>query len=101
MILTCPNCSTRYQADEAKFPPSGRQVRCAKCGHVWHQPGPEVSVAAAAAGSQPHSAPEAQAEEFEPIQRIRAQMAAAVSHTAPPPRPLWPLIGIALGWVVL
>lgn len=40
MILTCPACATRYQADEAKFPPSGRQVRCAKCGHVWHQPGP-------------------------------------------------------------
>ncbi len=40
MILTCPACSTRYQADEAKFPPQGRQVRCAKCGHVWHQPGP-------------------------------------------------------------
>src|ERR1700722_10020274 len=40
MILTCPSCATRYQADEAKFPAAGRQVRCAKCGHVWHQPGP-------------------------------------------------------------
>ena len=39
MILTCPACATRYQADEAKFPPEGRQVRCAKCGHVWHQAG--------------------------------------------------------------
>src|SRR5471032_2416724 len=37
MILTCPSCATRYQADEAKFPAAGRQVRCAKCGHVWHQ----------------------------------------------------------------
>ena len=37
MILTCPNCATRYSADEAKFPPAGRQVRCAKCGHAWHQ----------------------------------------------------------------
>jgi predicted Zn finger-like uncharacterized protein len=43
MILTCPACATRYQADEAKFPPSGRQVRCAKCGQVWHQPGPAAS----------------------------------------------------------
>ena len=40
MILTCPNCATRYQADEAKFPPEGRVVRCAKCGQTWHQPGP-------------------------------------------------------------
>ena len=39
MILTCPACGTRYQADEAKFPPDGRMVRCAKCSHVWHQAG--------------------------------------------------------------
>jgi len=41
MILTCPSCSTRYTVDEAKFPPAGRTVRCAKCGNSWHQPGPE------------------------------------------------------------
>ncbi|HWA92625.1 MAG TPA: DUF3426 domain-containing protein [Rhizomicrobium sp.] len=42
MILTCPNCATRYQADAAKFLPSGRNVRCAKCGHVWHQEAPRA-----------------------------------------------------------
>src|SRR3569833_3062597 len=41
MILTCPQCDTRYQADVSKFPAAGRNVRCAKCGHVWHQLGPE------------------------------------------------------------
>jgi predicted Zn finger-like uncharacterized protein len=40
MILTCPQCATRYQTDAAKFAPSGRKVRCAKCGHVWHQDAP-------------------------------------------------------------
>ncbi|HUO89267.1 MAG TPA: DUF3426 domain-containing protein [Rhizomicrobium sp.] len=40
MILTCPSCATRYQADASKFPAAGRSVRCAKCGHVWHQLGP-------------------------------------------------------------
>jgi predicted Zn finger-like uncharacterized protein len=40
MILTCPQCATRYQVDAGKFPLSGRNVRCAKCGHVWHQLGP-------------------------------------------------------------
>src|SRR6185312_4081356 len=40
MILTCPNCATRYQADAAKFQPAGRNVRCAKCSHVWHQDAP-------------------------------------------------------------
>ncbi|HXC57069.1 MAG TPA: DUF3426 domain-containing protein [Rhizomicrobium sp.] len=40
MILTCPQCATRYQADATKFPAAGRSVRCAKCGNVWHQIGP-------------------------------------------------------------
>lgn len=37
MIITCPSCSARYPVDEASFPPSGRKVRCAKCGNSWHQ----------------------------------------------------------------
>ena len=42
MILTCPQCATRYQTDAAKFQPSGRNVRCAKCGHLWHQEAPSL-----------------------------------------------------------
>jgi predicted Zn finger-like uncharacterized protein len=42
MILTCPSCSTRYQADSARFAPPGRNVRCAKCSHVWFQTAPEA-----------------------------------------------------------
>lgn len=45
MILTCPKCTTSFQADVAKFPLEGRAVRCGRCCHVWHQPstatGPE------------------------------------------------------------
>jgi len=55
MILTCPNCAARYEADAAKFLPSGRKVRCAKCGHTWHQPAPEAI--AGAAGEALQSAP--------------------------------------------
>ncbi len=47
MILTCPQCSTRYQTDAAKFQPSGRNVRCAKCGHLWHQDAPPAETDAA------------------------------------------------------
>ena len=54
MILTYPACTTHYQADEAKFPPLGRQVRCAKCGHVWHQAGP---VAAPESDTAPEPSP--------------------------------------------
>ncbi len=42
MILICPECATRYDVDGAKFPADGRKVRCAKCGHVWHQPAPSA-----------------------------------------------------------
>jgi len=41
MILTCPSCGTRYQTAGAQFKPPGRNVRCAKCGHVWFQSTPE------------------------------------------------------------
>lgn len=41
MIITCPQCETRYTVDAASFPVSGRKVRCSKCAHVWHQVAPE------------------------------------------------------------
>ncbi|WP_421860602.1 zinc-ribbon domain-containing protein [Parvibaculum sp.] len=40
MIIHCPSCSARYPVDGASFAPSGRKVRCAKCGHSWHQSPP-------------------------------------------------------------
>lgn len=103
MILTCPSCATRYQTDEAKFPPEGRQVRCAKCGHVWHQ---DASVAEAPVPETP--APEAPA----PIEAIPAPVQPEPMLRAPRPqqgapaparplRPLLPMLGVALGWIGL
>jgi len=43
MIIHCPSCSARYPVDAASFAPSGRKVRCAKCGHSWHQSPPTES----------------------------------------------------------
>ncbi len=37
MLITCPNCSTRYTVAESAVPTRGRKVRCASCGHVWYQ----------------------------------------------------------------
>lgn len=36
MILVCPNCATRYKIDGSSLGEAGRQVKCARCGTVWH-----------------------------------------------------------------
>jgi predicted Zn finger-like uncharacterized protein len=40
MIVTCSACKTRYLTDPTVLGPSGRMVRCAKCGHIWLQEPP-------------------------------------------------------------
>ncbi|MFA5122252.1 DUF3426 domain-containing protein [Zavarzinia sp.] len=40
MILTCPSCNTRYLLPPAALTTAGRDVRCARCGHVWFQAPP-------------------------------------------------------------
>ena len=110
MILTCPACATRYQADDAKFPLQGRQVRCAKCGHSWHQapPPPEkpaLSIEPDPVLDAPAPAAEAAAETQTlqpepPYGRTRTS-----SYKAPPPTkpraPLLPMLAVALGWIGL
>jgi predicted Zn finger-like uncharacterized protein len=111
MILTCPSCATRYQADETKFPAAGRQVRCAKCAHVWHQAAPEpeeppqdiaepVIVMPNVASGAP--ATESASEAFRPSSIGSAPMRPRTSVTPQNPRlPLLPMIGVALGWIGL
>jgi predicted Zn finger-like uncharacterized protein len=36
MILSCPNCATQYQVNEAVIGVRGRTVRCAACKTTWH-----------------------------------------------------------------
>ena len=46
MIITCPDCSTKFTVNASAFPATGRKVKCARCGHVWHC-APAAAVAAA------------------------------------------------------
>jgi len=102
MILTCPQCATRYQTEAASFQPSGRRVRCAKCGHVWFQDAPQAEPAEAEMTADPVPAPE-------PPRPARAAYVApapavAEEEEAPPPRSFkLPLDRLALagGWIGL
>jgi len=92
MILTCPSCGTRYQTDTAHFAPQGRNVRCAKCGHVWFQapletetePEPEPQIIADSPDTHGEGAPQPGRESH------------AESPTAPRSR-----VGVVLGWLAL
>lgn len=46
MILTCPECKSRYVVNPSALLPRGRTVRCAKCSHSWfeNKPGDDVEV---------------------------------------------------------
>ncbi len=102
MILTCPNCDTRYSVDGAKFPAAGRTVRCAKCSHSWHQVAetpdePEQ-------GSIPEAIPQPEPEPQTPYpvnspSSIRAYAPAAT--VAEPRAPMGPKLAVAAGWVGL
>lgn len=41
MIITCPECATRYDLEDERFQPHGRSVRCTACGESWFVPAPE------------------------------------------------------------
>jgi predicted Zn finger-like uncharacterized protein len=124
MIISCPSCGTRYQVDEAKFPPQGRTVRCAKCSHSWHQAAPEPETAPEPAMAAPQPAhvpqrtePEAGAAAAPPESEVRPAAirdAWRPRQPAPPPQarglrallpelrgPLLPVLAVMAGWIGL
>ena len=41
MKITCPVCSSSYMVPDSALGATGRKVKCASCGHVWHQGAPQ------------------------------------------------------------
>jgi len=46
MILTCPECSTKYMAKDGSIGPNGRSVSCARCDAVWFVEGTDPDMMA-------------------------------------------------------
>src|ERR1700744_261786 len=42
MIVTCPECNTRYMVPDAAFGRNGRTFRCASCKHSWFASNPHT-----------------------------------------------------------
>jgi len=114
MILTCPNCDTRYSVDGSRFPAGGRTVRCAKCGHSWHQAAeaaePESAPApvtpepppAPATASGPPPEPAAAGSEAYPVNNPSSTRAYAPAAVSPEPRRPWgPRLAVIAGWAGL
>jgi predicted Zn finger-like uncharacterized protein len=108
MILTCPSCDTRYAVDGSKFPAAGRTVRCAKCGHSWHQAAeaPEEIIPDSAAPPEPQAqshgaAVEAPAADSYPVNPSPTRAYAPISAAPEPRRPLGPKLAVVAGWVGL
>jgi predicted Zn finger-like uncharacterized protein len=102
MILTCPNCDTRYSVDGAKFPAAGRTVRCAKCGHSWHQAAETPEPEPDPVSGVPEAEPEAEPVSAYPVNNpssIRAYAPAAA--VAEPRAPLGPRLAVVAGWIGL
>ncbi len=57
MILTCPNCGTRFRIDPAALAPGGKMVRCSQCGHRWFAEPPRTEPVAAGPVPEPVAEP--------------------------------------------
>lgn len=95
MIVSCPACATRFSLDAALLGESGRNVRCAKCGHKWKQlppklENPEGTPADLAAAEQPVTPPVQEQTPAPGPEPTPPPSDASIDIPAAPPRPRSP-----------
>ena len=42
MIITCPNCATKFNLPDSKIPAGGAKVKCSKCANIFKVPPPAL-----------------------------------------------------------
>ena len=99
MIITCPQCETRYTTDAASFPASGRKVRCSRCAHVWHQAAPEPELILSTEAPPPAAASEPAAPTA--ARDFAATRVTVVPRTKAPRRSWAERLGLIAGWTGL
>ena len=57
MIISCPNCTTRFNLDAELLGETGRNVKCAKCAHRWFATPAAGNAVAASPPPSPAAAP--------------------------------------------
>jgi len=98
-VIICPACKTRFET-AAVIPPTGRKVRCSKCGNVWQamaviEPAkPAVVSAPTPPPVQPRPAPAAP---MPPRRAPEPRPEAAPRQPPPEPRPGSTGLGNAMG----
>jgi predicted Zn finger-like uncharacterized protein len=80
MIISCPNCTTRFNLNAELLGDTGRNVKCAKCMHRWFAATPTKGTAAAVPPPGPVAAPAAPPPAVAP-----PPPAAPPAPAAPPP----------------